>query len=102
MPRLTRLDAPGALHHVMIRGIEGTAIFRDDRDSFIDRFGNILLESSTPCSAWSLLNNHAHFLLRTGKIPIALVMRRLLTGYAVDESIGGEQIDRTCEAGIRA
>ena len=87
----------------MIRGIERTAIFRDDRDPFLDRFGDILLESSTACYAWSLLSNHAHFLLRTGKIPVALVMRRLLTGYAVDEPIGGgEQIDRTCEAGIRA
>ena len=102
MPHQSRIDAPGALHHVMIRGIERTAIFRDDRDSFLDRFGDILVESSTPCNGWSLLSNHAHFLLRTGKIPIALVMRRLLTGYAVDESIGGEQIDRTCEAGIRA
>jgi len=64
----------------MIRGIERTAIFRDDRDrdSFLDRFGDILLESSTACHAWSLLSNHAHFLLRTGKIPIALVMRRLV------------------------
>jgi hypothetical protein len=54
----------------MIRGIERTAIFRDDRDrdSFLDRFGDILLESSTPCYAWSLLSNHARFLLRTGKI----------------------------------
>jgi len=92
------------LHHIIIRGIERTAVFRDDGDrgSFLDRFGGILLESSSPCYAWSLLSNHAHFLLRTGKIPIALVMRRLLTGYAVDESIGGEQIDRTSEAGIRA
>lgn len=26
MPRLTRLDAPGIMHHVMIRGIEGTVL----------------------------------------------------------------------------
>ena len=53
-----------ALHHVMIRGIERTEIFQDDkdRDSFLDRFGGILLESSTSCYAWSLLSNHAHFL----------------------------------------
>ena len=85
MPRQSRIDAPGALHHVMIRGIERTAIFRDDkdRDSFLDRFGGILLETATSCYAWALLSNHAHFLLRTGKIPIALVMRKVLTGYAV-------------------
>jgi len=32
MPRQARLDAPGTLHHVMVRGIEGTNIFRTDKD----------------------------------------------------------------------
>jgi len=27
MPRQSRIDAPGALHHVMIRGIDRTVIF---------------------------------------------------------------------------
>ena len=69
----------------MIRGIDRTVIFRndEDRESFLDRLGEILMGSSTPCYAWSLLSNHAHFLFRTGKIPIARVMRKLLTGYAV-------------------
>ena len=85
MPRQARIDAPGALHHVMIRGIEKTAVFRDDKDrtSFLDRLGGILVDSSTPCYAWSLVSNHAHFLLRTGKTSISRVMRKLLTGYAV-------------------
>lgn len=85
MPRQSRIDTPGAVHHVMIRGIERRAIFRNDKDreSFLDRMGRILLESSTPCYAWSLLGNHAHFLMKTGKMPIARLMRRVLTGYAV-------------------
>jgi hypothetical protein len=32
MPRQARLDALGTLHHVGIRGIEGTDIFCDDED----------------------------------------------------------------------
>ena len=32
MPRLARLDAPGVLHHVIIRGIERREIFRNDTD----------------------------------------------------------------------
>jgi len=85
MPRKARIDAPGALHHIIIRGIERRKIFRDDtdRNNFLDRLGNILTESSTCCYAWALLSNHAHFLLRTGTAPIATVMRRLLTGHAV-------------------
>jgi hypothetical protein len=43
MPRQARLDAPGTLHHVMIRGIEGANIFSDDKDRehFIARVGEI-------------------------------------------------------------
>ncbi len=39
MPRQARLDAPGTLHHVMARGIEGTDIFGTDKDrgDFLDR-----------------------------------------------------------------
>ena len=39
MSRKARIDAPGALHHIIIRGIERNAIFKDDsdRDNFLDR-----------------------------------------------------------------
>ena len=85
MPRQTRIDAPGALHHIAIRGIEGKAIFknRNDYDDFLSRMGKILKESSTVCYAWALMKNHVHLLLTTGLSPISTVMRRLLTGYAV-------------------
>jgi putative transposase len=85
MPRQARIDAPGALHHVIVRGIERRRIFQDDqdRDQFLNRLGEILPETATPCYAWVLLPNHVHLLLRTGRVPIATVMRRLLTGYAV-------------------
>jgi hypothetical protein len=47
MPRLARLDAPGVLHHIMIRGIERRKIFRDnkDREDFLDRLGKLLPET---------------------------------------------------------
>jgi putative transposase len=85
MPRKARIDAPGALHHIIIRGIEGRKIFRDDadRENFRDRLAHLLLKTRTSCFAWALLPNHAHLLLQTGLVPIASLMRRLLTGYAV-------------------
>jgi REP element-mobilizing transposase RayT len=43
----------------------------------------ILLDIGTTCFAWSLMPNHFHLLLRTEKIPISTLMRRLLTGYAI-------------------
>jgi putative transposase len=85
MPRLARLDAPGVLHHVMIRGIERRKIFRNnkDRDDLIERLCNLVAQTETACYAWSLMPNHAHFIFRTGPTPLPTFMRRLLTGYVV-------------------
>jgi len=85
MPRTARLDTPGLLHHIMIRGIERRKIFNDDKDreNIIERLSILLPETKTQCCAWSFLSNHAHFLFRSGPHGIARLMRRLLTGYAV-------------------
>jgi hypothetical protein len=49
MPRGPRLDAPGTLHHVIIRGIERRQIVDDDedRDGFVARMGAIALDTNT-------------------------------------------------------
>jgi putative transposase len=85
MPRKARIDAPGAVHHIICRGIEGRDIFFDDtdRDRFVERLGRIVTESRTFCYGWALIPNHFHLLLKTGGAPISTVMLRLLTGYAV-------------------
>jgi len=85
MPRKARIDAPGALHHVICRGIERGAIFQDDQDrqNFMTRLGELAVKTHTQCLAWALIPNHFHLLLKTGRVPIATFMRRLLTGYAV-------------------
>jgi putative transposase len=85
MPRKSRIDAPGAVHHIIARGIERKAIFQGDHDraDFLARLGSNLEDSQTPCYAFALLPNHFHLLLRTGAMPISTVMRRVLTGYAV-------------------
>ncbi len=85
MPRKARIDAPGALHHVIVRGIERRKIFRSDYDrkNFLNRLGELIAKTQTDCFAWALIPNHAHLLLRTGLIPVSVLMSRLLTGYAV-------------------
>jgi REP element-mobilizing transposase RayT len=84
MSRRARIDAPGALHHVICRGIERRRIFwqDSDREDFLGRLETILADSQTPCYAWALMPNHFHLLLRTGNTPIARLMRQLLSGYA--------------------
>ena len=85
MPRQARIDAPGALQHIICRGIERRKIFTDDADknNFLTRLGQVLSETQAPCYAWALIDNHFHLLMKTGNVPIATLMRRLLTGYAV-------------------
>jgi REP element-mobilizing transposase RayT len=84
MPRRPRDDAPGATHHVIVRGIERGRIFVDDRDraELLRRLERVLPECGTRCYAWAFLPNHAHLVLRTGSVPLAVVMARLGTGYA--------------------
>ncbi len=84
MPRKSRIDTPGALHHVIIRGIEKRKIFRSDfdRKNFINRLTELIPETKTDCFAWALMSNHVHLLLRTGLVPVSVFMSRLLTGYA--------------------
>jgi putative transposase len=84
MPRKARIDTAGALHHVIIRGIERRKIFRSDLDraNFLNRLSELIPETKTDCFAWALMSNHAHLLLRTGLVPISVFMSRLLTGYA--------------------
>jgi REP element-mobilizing transposase RayT len=84
MPRKGRIDAPGALHHIIVGGIERKKIYRSDYDrkNFINRLSELIPETRTDYFAWSLILNHFHLLLRTGSVPIAVLMNRLLTGYA--------------------
>src|SRR3989304_1672145 len=86
MPRQARLDIPGALHHIMVRGINKSAIFRNDQDRsrFLERLGQNVIEGKCAIYAWVLMNNHVHILFKSGKEGISSVMRKLLTWYAQD------------------
>ena len=84
MPRGPRLDAPGTLHHVMIRGIERGNIFLDntDRTEFLARIGRLAKASGSGIYAFVLMSNHVHLLLKSGADGLPTFMRRLLSGYA--------------------
>ena len=57
MPRQSRIDAPGALHHIIARGIGRRNIFNDDqdRDNFVKRLQMVLEQTRTGCYAWALI-----------------------------------------------
>jgi len=66
-------------------GDERRRIFEDkkDRQEFLIRLDDILTSTGTICYAWAIIPSHFHIFLRTGTFPIATIMRRLLTGYAM-------------------
>jgi REP-associated tyrosine transposase len=84
MPRHAHLDAPGALHHVIVRGINKAAIFRDDQDKdrFLERLAQNVTQGGCKVYAWVMMTNHVHLLFKSGKDGISSVMRKQLTWYA--------------------
>lgn len=85
MPRKPRLDVPGALHHIMVRGNNKENIFTDDQDKskFLQRLGENIAEAKCSVYSWVLMSNHVHMLFKSGQKGISAVMRKLLTWYAV-------------------
>lgn len=84
MPRKKRLWQPNMCHHVMLRGIDGRAIFKDDYDRV--RFFLLLQEASEFCSfqihAFCLMGNHLHLMLEPKTIPLAIGVHRFAGRYA--------------------
>jgi len=84
MPRQARLDTPGALHHIMARGINKADIFEDaeDKSKFLDRLSETVQAGQCSIYAWVFMSNHVHLLFKSGRDGISSVMRKLLTWYA--------------------
>jgi len=59
MPRQPKLDTPGALHHVMGRGINGLKIFGDKKDceDFLDHLRDLCEREALSIYAWVLWAN---------------------------------------------
>ncbi|MBD3422187.1 MAG: hypothetical protein GF398_18905 [Chitinivibrionales bacterium] len=84
MPHMKRLEAPGALVHIMARGIDGQIIFEEgaDRDFFLARMNSSLIKCGCKCFAWCLMPNHYHFLIRAGEFPLSKLLRPVNGIYA--------------------
>jgi len=85
MPRKPRIDISETLYHVIARGIEGRRIFISefDYEDFLNRLRKGLEKTGSKCLAFSLMGNHFHLLILRGQRPLAELMRRVMTGYAV-------------------
>jgi REP element-mobilizing transposase RayT len=84
MTRPLRLEREGAIWHITSRGVERRNIFldRNDRFSFIELLGNIVVLAHWHLHAYVLMSNHYHLLLDTPERTLSLGMKRLNETWA--------------------
>ena len=83
MPRPPRIEYPGALYHVIVRGNERKAVFRDDADrsKYLERLAHYRETHGFRLLAYCLMDNHVHLAVLTGAIALSRIMAGLQTSY---------------------
>lgn len=83
MARPPRIEYPGALYHIIVRGNRKQDIFHEDQDRllYLDRLAHYKKERDFRLYAYVLMTNHVHLLIETGKTPISRVMQLLNFTY---------------------
>jgi REP element-mobilizing transposase RayT len=86
LSRPPRLEFDGAVYHVIARGNERRAIFRDDHDrqKYLDRLGVYSGRFRFDVYAYCLMPNHVHLAIRTGRVPLSRIMLALHGAYSQD------------------
>jgi putative transposase len=84
MARKPRIYFPGALYHVITRGNRRQGVFQDEKDfeQFLTYLSNCKNRFPFRLYAYALMQNHLHFLIEVGDIPLSRIMQSLLFGYA--------------------
>lgn len=83
MARPLRLEAEGAVYHVIARGNERKAVFRDDRDrqEYLDRLIRCRERFGLRVLAFCLMGNHLHLAVERGPTKLSRVMLALQSSY---------------------
>jgi putative transposase len=83
MARPPRVEFPGALYHVIVRGNERKPVFRDDadRELYLRRLGHYRERFEFRLIAYCLMTNHVHLALETGEVPLSRILHGLQSSY---------------------
>jgi REP element-mobilizing transposase RayT len=103
MPRPLRLEAEGAIYHVIARGNERKLIFRDDHDrrEYLDRLIRCRERFGLRVLAYCLMGNHLHLAVERGPTKLSRVMLRF-NRHTRNGSTGGTAVSVICfRAGTR-
>ncbi len=84
MPRKQRVEAPGAIHHVIARGNGGGRIVADDDDrrTLLAGLAGVSERYGWLVHAYCLMDTHVHAVVETPEPTLGSGMRLLLGGYA--------------------
>ena len=83
MPRIARKKSKTGIYHVMVRGINRQDIFQDEEDKgvYLDRLIRYKKECGFEIYAYCLMNNHVHLVIKEGKDPMPVVMKKIGASY---------------------
>lgn len=83
MARPLRVEFQGALYHVIVRGNERKAVFRDDRDrkDYLRRLAHYAQKLEFRVLAYCLMDNHVHLAIERGKVTLSRIMACLQSSY---------------------
>ena len=83
MARPRRLEAPGAVYHVVVRGNERRAVFRDDSDRarYLARLAHYREKFGFRLLAFCLMDNHVHLAVEAGRHPLSKIMAGVQSTY---------------------
>ena len=83
MSRKAREKSSTGIYHVILRGINGQIIFKDNEDykKLIQTINEYKEISGYEIYAFCLMNNHIHLLMKEGKEDLGIVFRRIGASY---------------------
>jgi putative transposase len=86
MARKPRVEAPGAIQHVIARGNAGARIMRDDDDrrALLAALARVSEKQGWRVHAYCLMDTHMHCVVETPEPNLGTGMQRLLGGYAYE------------------
>jgi len=84
MPRPPRLDAAGAVTHVVARGNERRPVFREDadRERYLELLAEACARHGARVFAYCLMPNHLHLALQSGEVAVSRVVHDVHSRYA--------------------
>ncbi len=85
MARPVRIEYAGAVYHVVCRGNNRQAVFRDDYDRkrYLEKLSLYCREKDVDLLCYCLLTNHVHLVLETPQGNLSKMMQAFQTSYTV-------------------